>query len=331
MASDQNVADQTMTNNNLTLGANLGTTTQPSPAVTRSLDPEFEAEGPPPGFDNITTVSSQTVVTSPFLYMPSQLQSRELGGASGNMFTPATTTNAQASRLSSIPVIASASHSAIALQTSMPQYYQPLISNSMPPLYSAALTATLSTPPHQPVVMPAGVMNAPVTPGNQVYFQGYCYAPPYGYLHSYGGSAYPLQGTAQGSTQSPYAAYMPPWWNVPTPQPVYTQTPPTAEPVYDRGNTVRPRVSQIGNPSPIVGAAPGMDTPPTQPINVDEDELTRPYKPVDATFRSKFTRRIAEAPIKEKPKMPQTVGKYDGLVDPDDHLNLFKSAGEVAC
>ncbi|XP_021971565.1 uncharacterized protein LOC110866728 [Helianthus annuus] len=29
--------------------------------------------------------------------------------------------------------------------------------------------------------------------------------------------------------------------------------------------------------------------------------------------------------------MPQTVGKYDGLGDPDDHLNLFKSAGEVAC
>ncbi|XP_022031283.1 uncharacterized protein LOC110932239 [Helianthus annuus] len=29
--------------------------------------------------------------------------------------------------------------------------------------------------------------------------------------------------------------------------------------------------------------------------------------------------------------MPQTVGKYDGLADPDDHLNLFKSAGEVAC
>ncbi|XP_022003426.1 uncharacterized protein LOC110900876 [Helianthus annuus] len=52
---------------------------------------------------------------------------------------------------------------------------------------------------------------------------------------------------------------------------------------------------------------------------------------MDATFKSKFTRRIAEAPIKEKPKMPQTVGKYDGLGDLDDHLNLFKSAGEVAC
>ena len=186
MASDQNVADQTMTNNNLTLGTSLGATTQSSLAVTRSLDLEFEAEGPPPGFDNITTVSSQTVVTSPFLYMPSQLQSRELGGASGNTFTPATTTNAQASRLFSIPVITSASPSTIASQTSMPQYYQPLISNSMPPLYSAALTAALSTPPHQPVVMPAGIMNAPVTPGNQVYFPGYCYAPPYGYLPSYG-------------------------------------------------------------------------------------------------------------------------------------------------
>ncbi|XP_022031907.1 uncharacterized protein LOC110932967 [Helianthus annuus] len=71
--------------------------------------------------------------------------------------------------------------------------------------------------------------------------------------------------------------------------------------------------------------------PPVQPINVEEEELTRPYKPVDEAFKSKFTRRIAEAPIKEKPKMPQTVGKYDGLGDPDDHLNLFKSVGEVAC
>ncbi|XP_022032871.1 uncharacterized protein LOC110933979 [Helianthus annuus] len=296
MASDQNVADQMMTNNNLTLGTSLAATTQSPPAVTRSLDPEFEAEGPPPGFDNITTVPSQTV----------------------------------ASRLSSVPVITSASPSTIIPQTSMPQYYQPLTTNSMPPLYSAALTAALSTPPHQPVIMPAGIMNAPVTPGNQVYFPRYCYAPPYGYLPSYGGSAYPLQGTAQGSTQSPYAAYMPPWWNLPTPQPVYTQTPPTAEPVYDRGNTVRPRVSPIGNSNPIVGTAPGMDAPPIQPINVEEDELTRPYKPIDATFRSKFTRRIAEAPIKEKPKMPQTVGKYDGLADPDDHLNLFKRADEFS-
>ncbi|XP_021991865.1 uncharacterized protein LOC110888657 [Helianthus annuus] len=29
--------------------------------------------------------------------------------------------------------------------------------------------------------------------------------------------------------------------------------------------------------------------------------------------------------------MPQTVGKYDGLGDPEDHLNLFKRAREVAC
>ncbi|XP_022014008.1 uncharacterized protein LOC110913490 [Helianthus annuus] len=334
MASDQNIAvtpDQAMISNNLTSGTSLVTTTQSPPAVTRSLDLEFEAEGPPPGFGSITTVSSQTVVTDPFLYLPSQLQSRGPGGTSGNMFTPATTTGAQSSRLGSIPLITWANPSTIIPQTSMPQYYQLLVTSSMPPLYSAALTAALSTPPHQPVIMPAGIMNAPVTPGNQVYFPGYCYAPPYGYLPSYGGSTYPPQGTTQGSTQSPYAAYMPPWWAFPASQPVYTQTPPTAELVYDRGNAVRPRVSPIGSSNPMPDIVLGIDTPPVQPINVEEDKLTRPYKPIDATFRSKFTRRIAEAPIKEKPKMPQTVGKYDGLGDPDDHLNLFKSAGEVAC
>ncbi|KAJ0476084.1 putative retrotransposon gag domain-containing protein [Helianthus annuus] len=61
----------------------------------------------------------------------------------------------------------------------------------------------------------------------------------------------------------------------------------------------------------------------------DDDELTRPYKPAEVTFRSKFSRRIAEAPIKEKPNIPPTVGKYDGTSDPDDHINLFRSAGEV--
>ncbi|XP_022003295.2 leucine-rich repeat extensin-like protein 1 [Helianthus annuus] len=315
------MAGQTLTNNNLALGAGSGTTPLSSPAVTRSLDPEFEAEGPPPGFDNITTISSQAVVTNPFLYMPSQTPPGRTEGTGGSAFAPGTAVFSQTSRLYSTPVITSASPSILVSETNTPQYYQPLVSNPMPPLYSAALTAALSTPPHQSVIMPTGVMNAPVTPGNQMYFPGY--------LPSYGGTAYPLQGTAQGSSQSPYAAYMPPWWNFPTPQPMYTQAP--TEPVHNRENAVRPRITPLENSGLGTGPAPGVNIPPTQTVNVEEDELTKPCKPVDATFRSKFTRRIAEAPIKEKPKMPQTVGKYDGLTDPDDHLNLFKSAGEVAC
>ncbi|XP_021995451.1 protein transport protein sec31-like [Helianthus annuus] len=276
------MAGQTLANNNLALRAGTSTVPQSSPAVTRSLDPEFEAEGPPPGFDNITTVSSQTVVTNPFLYMSSQTPPRRMEGTGGNTFAPGTTVFSQASRLYSTPVITSASPSILVSETSTPQYYQPLVSNPMPPLYSAALTAALSTPPHQPVIMPTGVMNAPVTPGNQMYFPGYCYAPPFGYLPSYGGTAYPFQGTAQGSSQSPYAAYMPPWWNFPTPQPMYTQAP--TEPVHDRENAVRPRVTPLENSSLGAGPAPGMNVPPAQPVNVEEDELTKPYKPVDATF-----------------------------------------------
>ncbi|XP_022032967.1 extensin-like [Helianthus annuus] len=118
----------------------------------------------------------------------------------------------------------------------MDQYYQPPATYAMPPLYSAALTAALSTPPHQPVIMPAGVMNAPVTPGNQAYFPGYYYTPPYGYMPPYNNQTYSPQMTAQSYAQQPYAAYMPPWLTFPAPQPTYGQFPPTAEPVYDRGN-----------------------------------------------------------------------------------------------
>ncbi|XP_022019521.1 DNA-directed RNA polymerase II subunit RPB1-like [Helianthus annuus] len=165
----------------------------------------------------------------------------------------------------------------------------------MPPLYSAALTAELSTPPHQPVVMPAGIMNAPVTPGNQAYFPGYYYAPPYGYLPPYNTQSYTPQMAAQSyAQQSPYAAYMPPWWTFPTSQPAYSQPSPTTEPMYDRGNASRPRFSPSGGPSstlnitpaqpPITqGTSQGGATPPIQPINVEEYDLTRPYKPVDAT------------------------------------------------
>ncbi|KAJ0896300.1 hypothetical protein HanRHA438_Chr08g0333241 [Helianthus annuus] len=120
MASDQNMAGQTLTNNNLALGAGSGTTPLSSPAVTRSLDPEFEAEGPPPGFDNITTVSSQAVVTNPFLYMPSQTPPGKTEGTGGSAFAPGTAVFSQTSRLYSTPVITSASPSILVSETILP-------------------------------------------------------------------------------------------------------------------------------------------------------------------------------------------------------------------
>ncbi|XP_022041366.1 uncharacterized protein LOC110943944 [Helianthus annuus] len=41
---------------------------------------------------------------------------------------------------------------------------------------------------------------------------------------------------------------------------------------------------------------------------------------------SKFIREIATAAI-DKTKLPHNVGKYNGLTDPDDHLQVFNGAG----
>ncbi|XP_022019615.1 extensin-like [Helianthus annuus] len=248
MASDQNTTvtqSQAMTTSNPSLETNPVTTMPASPAVTRSLDLEFEAEVPPPGFAGTSAVSSRMTTTDLFSYTSLQFRSAKPTTTDVNVFTLASPMSAQTICHSTMPVITSASPGTIAPQTSLAQYYQPLVTYAMPPLYSAALTAALSTPPHQPVVMPTGIMNASVTPGNQAYFPGYYYAPPYGYLPPYNTPTYTPQGAAQGyAQQSPYAAYMPPWWTFPTSQPAYSQTPPIAEPVYDRGNASRPRFLQ---------------------------------------------------------------------------------------
>ncbi|MFS7910505.1 putative retrotransposon gag domain-containing protein [Helianthus anomalus] len=50
------------------------------------------------------------------------------------------------------------------------------------------------------------------------------------------------------------------------------------------------------------------------------------YRPAEAAEHSKFIRSIALAPL-EKAKLPQTVGKFNGLTDPDDHVRVFTSVG----
>ncbi|XP_022024791.1 uncharacterized protein LOC110925127 [Helianthus annuus] len=284
MASDQNTAvtpSQAMITSNPLLETSSVATTMPvSPAVTRSLDLEFEVEAPP-GFANTSAASYGITAADPFSYTSWQLRSVVPTTIDTNVSTPASTTSAQTIRHSTMPVITSAGPNITTPQISMAQYYQPSATYTMPPLYSAALTAALSTPPHQPVIMPAGIMNASVTPGNQAYFPGYYYAPPYGYLPQYNTQTYTPQMAAQSyAQQSPYAAYMPPWWTFPTSQLAYSQPPPTAEPVYDIGNASRPRFSPNGGPSatlnitsaqpPITqGTSQGEATPPVQPINVD--------------------------------------------------------------
>ncbi|XP_035845188.1 uncharacterized protein LOC118491476 [Helianthus annuus] len=57
-----------------------------------------------------------------------------------------------------------------------------------------------------------------------------------------------------------------------------------------------------------------------------EHDYTLSYRPEDMAENSKFIPEIACAAI-DKTKLPHNVGKYNGLTDPDDHLQVFKGAG----
>ncbi|KAJ0547473.1 putative retrotransposon gag domain-containing protein [Helianthus annuus] len=57
-----------------------------------------------------------------------------------------------------------------------------------------------------------------------------------------------------------------------------------------------------------------------------EHDYTLSYRPNDMAENSKFIKAIATAAI-DKTKLPHNVGKYNGLTDPDDHLQVFNGAG----
>ncbi|XP_022025124.1 uncharacterized protein LOC110925479 [Helianthus annuus] len=57
--------------------------------------------------------------------------------------------------------------------------------------------------------------------------------------------------------------------------------------------------------------------------------LDQPYLPRDLAEVSKFTRRISEAPMPPKTKLPPGFDRYDGTRDPEDHLHAFRGAGQL--
>ncbi|XP_022040767.1 uncharacterized protein LOC110943325 [Helianthus annuus] len=57
-----------------------------------------------------------------------------------------------------------------------------------------------------------------------------------------------------------------------------------------------------------------------------EHDYTLSYRPDDMAENSKFIKEIATTAI-DKTKLPHNVGKYNGLTDPDDHLQVFNGAG----
>ncbi|XP_076958699.1 uncharacterized protein LOC143634537 [Bidens hawaiensis] len=59
-------------------------------------------------------------------------------------------------------------------------------------------------------------------------------------------------------------------------------------------------------------------------------DFSKPYRPTTSAGKSKFVAKIAEAELPENPKIPPMVGQYDGILDPDDHLQTITAAGLVS-
>ncbi|KAL8228394.1 hypothetical protein R6Q57_015978 [Mikania cordata] len=88
--------------------------------------------------------------------------------------------------------------------------------------------------------------------------------------------------------------------------------------------------SNISPPPTINGSSVICPTynpnPQAYPFVIDYNQ---PYKPPELAMKSKFVALIALAEFHRKLKMPTNVGKYDGLTDPEDHYNVFMSAGDL--
>ncbi|KAD3337495.1 hypothetical protein E3N88_33015 [Mikania micrantha] len=66
--------------------------------------------------------------------------------------------------------------------------------------------------------------------------------------------------------------------------------------------------------------------PPITQAMGSVDDLSQPYVP---TTHTRFSARIANFAFPPKTKMPANVKTYDGLGDPDDHLELFSGAATI--
>ncbi|KAJ0575345.1 hypothetical protein HanIR_Chr05g0211711 [Helianthus annuus] len=116
------------------------TTTPASPAVTRSLDLEFEAEIPP-GFQEIPAITYGSVSEHSLSYTAWQQRQAVSTAVTSATSAPVSSTPVQTTRHSTRPVITSVAQGNATQQTSTAQYYQPSLTDSMPPLYSPALRA----------------------------------------------------------------------------------------------------------------------------------------------------------------------------------------------
>ncbi|KAD4983228.1 hypothetical protein E3N88_19899 [Mikania micrantha] len=115
-----------------------------------------------------------------------------------------------------------------------------------------------------------------------------------------------VQSMAQQFWQNPY------WQAYPYP----------GYPGYGLAGVPHTQTQSFGTPSFVT---PAVTQPIPRPIFHTED-LSQPYVP---TTHTKFSARIANFAFPPKTKMPANIKTYDGLGDPDDHLELFSGAATV--
>ncbi|XP_076944310.1 uncharacterized protein LOC143614893 [Bidens hawaiensis] len=60
-----------------------------------------------------------------------------------------------------------------------------------------------------------------------------------------------------------------------------------------------------------------------------EEDFSMPYRPDAFAEKSKFIAKIATSPFPVNAKIPTSIGKYDGMTDPNDHLLNFVAVGGV--
>jgi hypothetical protein len=70
------------------------------------------------------------------------------------------------------------------------------------------------------------------------------------------------------------------------------------------------------------GGNPNSSPKKTSSALNEDNNFSKPYRPSTARSKSKFVSRIAEFTFPPKLKMSSNVEKYDGLKDPDGHLNV---------
>ncbi|XP_076886040.1 uncharacterized protein LOC143535761 [Bidens hawaiensis] len=61
-----------------------------------------------------------------------------------------------------------------------------------------------------------------------------------------------------------------------------------------------------------------------------EEDFTKPYRPATFVEKPKFVARIATTPLPVNAKIPTSLGKYNEMTDPSDHLLNFVAVGGVS-